>query len=236
MQDTLVIVAAGGSSSRMGGINKLFADLGGLPVLARSLMIFENCPSVKEVIAAAPEQEVETVWAIIRQAGIKKVSQVCAGGNARQESVFRALRQASLKDISLIAVHDGARPLAAPEDVERACRDARIFRAAVLAVPVKDTIKVVRDDLVVDTPPRSSLYAVQTPQVFQKSVYLEGMEFAEEHGLDFTDDCQLAEAVGIKAAISPGSGRNLKITTPEDLTVVRALWSQQAQEEKGGAE
>lgn len=123
----------------------------------------------------------------------------------------------------MIAVHDGARPLIKPEHIEKTIKDASVFGGAVLGVPVKDTIKVVRDGLIEDTPHRPSLYITQTPQVFKRRLYFEGVDFALEHELDFTDDCQLIEAVGIKVCMTVGDYTNIKITTPEDIKIAQLL-------------
>ena len=122
---------------------------------------------------------------------------------------------------------DGARPLVKPEQIVRTARDAEVFGAAVLGVPVKDTIKVVNDGLITDTPYRPSLYITQTPQIFKRRIYFEAVDFALEHGLDFTDDCQLAEAIGVKVCMTEGGYENIKITTPEDIKIANLLLEEQ---------
>ncbi|MCM1362156.1 MAG: 2-C-methyl-D-erythritol 4-phosphate cytidylyltransferase, partial [Clostridiales bacterium] len=155
-------------------------------------------------------------------AGITKLAACTTGGSTRQESVINGVRCIS-KETELIAVHDGARPLVKPEHIEKVIRDAVIFGGATLGVPVKDTIKTVEDGLITDTPPRKFLYITQTPQIFRKKLYFEGIDFALEHGLDFTDDCQLVEAVGGKIAMTTGDYTNIKITTPEDIKIAEVL-------------
>ena len=125
------------------------------------------------------------------------------GGATRQESVINGVKQIS-KEAQLVAVHDGARPLVKPEHIEKVIKDASVFGGATLGVPVKDTIKTVNDGLISDTPPRKFLYITQTPQIFKRQLYFEGIDFALEHGLDFTDDCQLVEAIGGKVAMTTG--------------------------------
>ena len=132
------------------------------------------------------------------------------------------LRKVS-KESQYIAIHDGARPLVKPEHITKVIRDAAVFGAATLGVPVKDTIKVVDDGLITDTPHRPSLWITQTPQVFRKRLYFEAVDFAEEHGLDFTDDCQLVEAIGGKVYMTVGDYTNIKITTPEDRAIAEVL-------------
>ena len=122
-----------------------------------------------------------------------------------------------------VLIHDGARPLVKPEHIEKTIKDASVFGGAVLGVPVKDTIKQVDDGLICDTPDRSRLYITQTPQIFKKKHYFEGVNFAAEHELDFTDDCQLVEAVGVKINMTLSDYRNIKITTPEDMAIAEAI-------------
>lgn len=222
MKDTSAIIVCAGNSTRMNGINKQFLTIKGIPVAAYSMMAFEKCESIEEIIISAKEDDIEKFMEIAEKYSVTKLSAVVKGGSTRQESVLNAIRKVSDKT-KLIAVHDGARPLANPEFIEKTIADARVFGGAALGVPVKDTIKVVSDNLIVDTPHRPSLYITQTPQVFKKSVYYEGMDFALEHGLDFTDDCQLAEAVGIKVYMTSGDYKNIKITTPEDIRIAEAL-------------
>ena len=129
------------------------------------------------------------------------------------------------KDSAYIAVHDGARPLVKTEHISKTIHDARVFGGATLGVPVKDTIKTVDGGFITDTPPRASLWITQTPQVFRKRLYFEAVDFALEHDLDFTDDCQLVEAVGGKIYMTQGDYTNIKITTPEDIQIAEVLLS-----------
>ncbi|MGN0582128.1 MAG: 2-C-methyl-D-erythritol 4-phosphate cytidylyltransferase [Oscillospiraceae bacterium] len=220
--DTSVIIVSAGSSTRMQGQNKQLALVGGIPVAARSMMAFEKCESVAEIIVVTRTEDIETMKQLAEQYNITKLSCIVPGGNTRQESVLNGVRKIS-DGTKMIAVHDGARPLVTPENIERTIADARVFSGAVLGVPVKDTIKTVSDGLITDTPPRSSLYITQTPQVFKRSVYLRAVEFASRNYLDFTDDCQLAEAIGVKVCMTTGDYKNIKITTPEDIAIAEAI-------------
>lgn len=220
--DTSVIIAAAGSASRMKGTDKLLADLGGKTVIARSILAFQNAPSVAEIIIVTREKSIAQFKMIAAQIGADKVKNIICGGDTRQKSVLNGLREVS-KDCSMIAVHDGARPLVSTELIEKTIADARVFGGATLGVPVKDTVKTVDGGLITDTPDRSRLYLIQTPQVFKKSIYIEGVNFAVAHELDFTDDCQLVEAVGVKIAVTQGDYTNIKITSPEDLPIARAI-------------
>ncbi|MBQ5332412.1 MAG: 2-C-methyl-D-erythritol 4-phosphate cytidylyltransferase [Oscillospiraceae bacterium] len=224
MESVSVIIAAGGSSQRMEGVNKQLALLRGIPVIAYSMMAFEKLEEVHEIITAARAEDMGAIEDIARKYGISKFAGCVRGGMTRQESVVNALREVS-RDTSLIAVHDGARPLVNPEFIRQCIRDAAIFGGAALAVPVKDTIKQAEGGFVTDTPDRSRLFITQTPQIFKKKLYFDGVNFAGEHGLDFTDDCQLAEAVGVKIHLTHSDYRNIKITTPEDIAVAEAIIS-----------
>ncbi len=222
MADTSAIIVCAGNSTRMNGVNKQFLMLNGIPVVCRSMIAFEKCESISEIVIVAKKSDIEEIQKLCEKYGISKLSAITEGGATRQQSVLNGLRKIS-ENTKMIAVHDGARPLVKPEHIEKTIADARIFGGAVLGVPVKDTIKVVSDNLITDTPYRPSLYITQTPQVFKKSVYYEGMDFAMEHGLDFTDDCQLVEAIGTKVYMTTGDYENIKITTPEDIRIASAI-------------
>lgn len=222
IMDTSVIIVSAGSSSRMNGVDKQLAGICGIPVVVRSMLAFEKCESVLEIIVVTKEESIQIIKDLAAEYNISKLAAVTAGGKTRQESVINGVRKISEKT-QMIAVHDGARPLVAPENIEKTIADARVFNGAVLGVPVKDTIKTVSDGLITDTPPRSSLYITQTPQVFKRSVYMRGIEFAMRNYLDFTDDCQLAEAIGVKVCMTTGDYKNIKITTPEDIAIAEAI-------------
>ena len=220
------IIVCGGSSSRMNGVNKLLLPLGNTNVAGRSMLAFEQCPEVGDIVVVCRERDRKELENTAEKLGIAKLRGFAEGGGTRQESVFSGLKKIS-PETSLIAVHDGARPLVKPEQIVRTARDAEVFGAAVLGVPVKDTIKVVNDGLITDTPYRPSLYITQTPQIFKRRIYFEAVDFALELGLDFTDDCQLAEAIGVKVCMTEGGYENIKITTPEDIKIANLLLEEQ---------
>jgi 2-C-methyl-D-erythritol 4-phosphate cytidylyltransferase len=130
----------------------------------------------------------------------------------------------------MLAIHDGARPLVQTKYIDKTIQDASVFGGATLGAPVKDTIKVVNDNLIVDTPYRPHLYLTQTPQVFRRALYFEAVTFAREHNLDFTDDCQLVEALGSKVYMTEGEYTNIKITTPEDIAIAQLLLRRREEE------
>lgn len=213
---TAVIVAAG-SGTRMGGVSKPFLSLEGRPLLAWVLDAFEQCALVDEILLVVREAELERAQSLA--SGRPKFAGALPGGQTRQLSVRAGVRAAAGE---YVAVHDGARPLVSPACIEKTVRAAFACGAAAAAVHVKDTIKVAdADGNVQSTPERASLWAVQTPQVFEKALLLRA--FTAAAGVDYTDDCQLIEAAGGTVRLVEGNYSNLKITTPEDMDVARAL-------------
>ena len=220
--DTSVILVCAGNASRMGGINKILMPLGESSVIGVCMTAFQKCPDIAEIIVVTKAENFDIIRETAQKLNISKLANLTEGGDTRQKSVMQGLRLVSGTS-DYIAVHDGARPLVRPEHISKVIQDARVFGGATLGVPVKDTIKTVDDGLIIDTPPRSSLYITQTPQVFRKRLYFEAVDFALEHGLDFTDDCQLVEAIGGKIYMTTGDYTNIKITTPEDRAIAEAL-------------
>ena len=159
---TSVVIVCAGNSTRMGGVNKILLPLGDRKVIGVTMQAFQSCESVYEIIIVAREDDIPAIQAEAEAAGITKLAACTTGGATRQESVINGIRKIS-KETELVAVHDGARPLVKPEHIERVIKDASVFGGATLGVPVKDTIKTVDGGLIIDTPPRSSLYITQTP-------------------------------------------------------------------------
>ena len=214
------VIAAAGSSSRMGGRDKLAEPLDGIPVILRTLAAVEAVPEIREIVVVTREDRVEEYRRLLGQCS--RLRAVMPGGSTRQESVRNGVRALS-PDCTLAAIHDGARPLVTPEVFARCIEAARSCGAATAAVPVKDTIKLADEaGRVLDTPDRSRLWAVQTPQIFDRERYLRAAEEAERRGLSCTDDCQLFEAMGWEVQLVMGDYRNLKLTTPEDFLAAGA--------------
>ncbi len=222
LADTAVLLVCAGNATRMGGIHKILHPLGDVTVLEHSLRTFSQCSVVSELVVICRPQDETAFQAILQQAALSVPVQIAYGGTTRQQSVKNGIA-ALQTDAAYIAIHDGARPLLRVEDAEKVIADAHTYGAATLGVPVKDTIKTVHDGIITDTPPRSSLYHTQTPQVFRKALYRKAMAFAEAQGMDFTDDCQLIEAIDIRVAMTTGSYTNIKLTTPEDFATAEAL-------------
>ena len=214
------VIAAAGSSSRMGGRDKLAEPLDGIPVILRTLAAVEAVPEIREIVVVTREDRVEEYRRLLGQCS--RLRAVVPGGSTRQESVRNGVRALS-PDCTLAAIHDGARPLVTPEVFARCIEAAWSCGAATAAVPVKDTIKLADEaGRVLDTPDRSRLWAVQTPQIFDRERYLRAAEEAERRGLSCTDDCQLFEAMGWEVQLVMGDYRNLKLTTPEDFLAAGA--------------
>ena len=214
------VIAAAGSSSRMGGRDKLAEPLDGIPVILRTLAAVEAVPEIREIVVVTREDRVGEYRRLLGQCS--RLRAVVPGGSTRQESVRNGVRALS-PDCTLAAIHDGARPLVTPEVFARCIEAARSCGAATAAVPVKDTIKLADEaGRVLDTPDRSRLWAVQTPQIFDRERYLRAAEEAERRDLSCTDDCQLFEAMGWEVQLVMGDYRNLKLTTPEDFLAAGA--------------
>ena len=217
------LVAAAGSSSRMGGINKLLEPLDGIPVLVRTLTALERAQRVDSIVIATREEDLITVSQLCKTYGITKCKKVIRGGEDREHSVLLAALEAE-PDTELLAVQDGARPLVSPALIDRVIEAAQRGGAAAPARPGKDTIKTVREDEAVEeTLERSRLRAVQTPQVFEASLLKAALQAALEEGAVLTDDCSAVERLGKVVYLIEGEETNLKITTPTDLVLAEAL-------------
>lgn len=214
------VIVAAGSASRMGGIDKVMAPLGGEPMILRTVRAFEDCEAVKEIVIVTREDLMGPIAKLC--SGFTKIRSVVQGGSSRQESVKLGLLAFS-KEVRLAAVHDGARPLASGELIDKVIRAAHSYGAAAPAIPVKDTIKVFEGGFIAATPDRSTLRAVQTPQVMDRDLLLGALEKAEQEGTALTDDCSAVEHIGMRVRLVEGEERNLKVTTPLDLKIAELL-------------
>lgn len=228
MEKIIAIVPAAGLGSRLGlGKNKAFADVGGLPLLVQCMRMLADTDCVSRVIAVVRPQEVKEAELMLEEYSKEYYPLlpfcVVAGGKERQDSVANALSAVTESD-GYIAVHDGARPFAGKEVFKRVLKAAADSGAAIAAVPVKDTVKVVdENNLVQYTPVRSTLRAVQTPQIFKISILKQAYELLQKQHGNVTDDASLIERLGIAVAVAEGSYENIKITTPEDLILAENL-------------
>lgn len=214
------VIVAAGSASRMGGIDKVMAPLGGEPMILRTVRVFEDCGAVKEIVIVTREDLMGPIAELC--SGFTKIRSVVQGGSSRQESVKLGLLAFS-KEVRLAAVHDGARPLVSGELIDKVIRAAHSYGAAAPAIPVKDTIKVFEGGFIAATPDRSTLRAVQTPQVIDRDLLLGALEKAEQEGTALTDDCSAVEHIGMRVRLVEGEERNLKVTTPLDLKIAELL-------------
>ena len=216
------VIVAAGNASRMGGIDKVMAQLKGEPMIARTVRTFQECDAISEIVIVTREDLIIPITDICRDMYASKVKAVVRGGKSRQESVSLGLNTLS-KSVKLAAVHDGARPLITWEVIDRTVRAANSYGAAAPAIPVKDTIKVVEGRVVKNTPDRSTLFAVQTPQVFDFDILRGALKKAEADGAAVTDDCSAVELMGMSVKIVEGDERNIKVTTPMDLKIAEML-------------
>ena len=215
-----VVIVAAGTASRMGGIDKVMAPIQGEPMILRTVRTFQECDAVSEIVIVTREDLILSISGLCRD--MAKVKAVVVGGKSRQESVSLGLNALSGK-VKLAAVHDGARPLVTWQVIDRTVRAANTYGAAAPAIPVKDTIKVVEGRVVKSTPDRATLFAVQTPQVFDFDLLRGALKKAEEDGSQVTDDCSAVELMGFKVKIVEGDERNIKVTTPMDLKIAEML-------------
>jgi 2-C-methyl-D-erythritol 4-phosphate cytidylyltransferase len=221
------IIVAAGDSQRMEGVDKLFAPLGGEPVLARVLDAFQNSKKVDQIILVMGLKNIEEGRRIIALGHWTKVTDICLGGKRRQDSVAEGIKR--LKECEWVIIHDGARPFVTLDLIERGLEAAKETGAAAAAVPVTDTIKWAGPDAIVrQTVPRRNLRAVQTPQVFRADVIKNTYKFVPG---EVTDDAELVEKAGYKVKLYTGAYDNIKITTPDDLAVAGALWQTHEQQD-----
>ncbi|MBI5583235.1 MAG: 2-C-methyl-D-erythritol 4-phosphate cytidylyltransferase [Deltaproteobacteria bacterium] len=220
---TLALITAAGRGRRMGSARpKQFLALAGKPILAQTVEIFERCRSVDGVFIIAPQEEMDPVQREIVEAyRFQKVLKVVRGGRVRQQSVFNGLK-AVKADCEIVIVHDGVRPLITPALIEASIEQARKTGAAIVAVPARDTVKRVRPGGRLETLPREEIWLAQTPQTFQFPLLFQAHQKAAQESFKGTDDASLVERLGQEVSLIPGDYHNLKITTPEDLSLAEA--------------
>lgn len=217
------VIVAAGSASRMQGKDKIMEPLGGEPLIVKTVRAFQQADVISEIVIVTREDLLMQVTGLCR--GFDKVRAVVAGGKDRVSSVQNGLNALSDK-VKLAAVHDGARPLVTQEVIDRTVRAAHSYGAAAPGVPVKDTVKIVEGGVVKATPERKTLQAIQTPQVFDFDLLRGALKKAVDEGAAITDDCSAVERMGMSIKIVEGDERNMKVTTPVDLQIVRLLWEE----------
>lgn len=221
------LIPAAGMGKRMGAsVNKQYLQLDGLPIVARTIAVFEQSPHIEAIYLVIPQDEISYCREhVVEACGFRKIVEIVPGGRERQNSVLNGLRamRSHLADDDVVVIHDGVRPLVTPELLRESIEVACVNDGALVAVPVKDTIKTVRNGVVIDTPERDSLWQAQTPQSFRYVTIYDAHLAAERDGFIGTDDASLVERSGGAVRIVRGDYRNIKITTPEDLVLAESF-------------
>lgn len=215
------VIVAAGTSSRMGE-DKMLSDIGGMPVLVRTISAFENSTDVDEIIVVTRQDLLQTVSRFKEEYHFSKLCKIVIGGNTRTKSALAGVSEAS-KNAKIICIHDGARPFVSSDVIHDAIHNAIIYQAAVPGIPLKDTVKVSNNNRISLTPARDTMFIVQTPQAFQADIVKAALTKAVQSGINYTDDSGAVEAIGIFPRKSLGSEYNIKITTPIDLVIGRAI-------------
>ena len=228
-----IIVSAGKGHRFMNGKKKQFLPLAGKPVLAHTLDPFERCPLINAVVLVVGQEDLDfCLKEIVEKYQYRKISRLVPGGESRQESVKHGI-DAVPEDVEIVVIHDGVRPFVTQQMIEESVRSAMRFKAVVLGLPVKDTIKTVTPEgKVLKTLDRGSLWQIQTPQAFQGRLIRDALNKAAEDGFLGTDDASLVERMGVGVHVLPGSYANIKITTPEDLMLATLLLQAKSPSEK----
>lgn len=216
------VVVAAGTASRMQGIDKVLAPLGGVPILVRTLRGFQRCADIAEIVVVTREDLLVEISKLCKEYSLDKVSKIVVGGSERMLSVRAGLREVN-REAQLIAIHDGARPFLTNEVLDEVLRQADASGAAAPAVAVNDTIKRAQDGIVTETVDRSCLWAIQTPQVFQADLIRAAVEKAAQENAQVTDDCSVVERLGMKVVLTAGDRQNIKVTTPFDILLGEAI-------------
>lgn len=219
-----VVIVAAGSSRRMGGEDKLMMHIFGMPVIARTLKVFDNSPLIKDITVVTREEKIDDIWLIAKKYCIAKLKNVVPGGASREESVKNGVALYKGK-AEKVLVHDGARPLVSLEVIKNVCDALKDNDSVTCGVKLKDTVKKVSDDgFVIETLNRDSLVAIQTPQGINVEKFLEA---ASGDLSAFTDDTSVMESLGIRTTIAQGDYKNIKITTKEDIAAAEAYLSEE---------
>ena len=216
------IIVSAGASTRMQGTDKTLADVGGEPLISRTLDVFEECSAVGWMVLIIAEKNLDAIGELNRRKHWGKLADVCIGGERRQDSVRIGL--AALPDCDWVVVHDGARPFVTGSIIEEGLRAAAATGAAIAVVPAIDTVKrVTEDGQVAETLDRRELVMAQTPQVFRRTLLERAHADTDE---DVTDDAAMVERIGVEVRVFMGSHRNSKVTTPDDLSLARAIFAE----------
>lgn len=218
-----IIVAAGGSVRMGGNISKQFIPLLGRPAIEYTLKAFQSCDVINEIVIVCRRQDRQRIEYIVNENGFNKVTNLVEGGATRAQSVANGIGAVN-ENSEYLAIHDGARPLITAKEIELVTKNAFETKAATLGVSVKDTIKIVdKNNIIENTPPRSQLRAVQTPQVFERKLYQLALGSAGKNTENLTDDCALIENMGCEVEVVKGCEENIKLTTPIDVMIAEGI-------------
>ena len=221
--NSVIIVAAGRGTRMNMEINKAFIDIDGKQMVAHTIDTFYNCPEIDEIIVAVSKYDLNKFKEEIIKPHYFKNIKVVVGGKERQDSIYNALKELDPKS-EIVLIHDGARPFVKEETIVKLIDKTKDTGAAIVAVPVKDTVKVIDEEgMICSTPNRSKLWAAQTPQAFNRKLIVDAHEKAHNESFLGTDDSMLVERLGVKVDIVEGSYENIKITTPEDLDIAQMI-------------
>lgn len=221
---TSAVIVAAGVSYRMRGIDKQFLSLDGMPVIARTVKAFEDCPAISEIILVTKEDSVDKLQKLCSEHGFKKIKDITVGGATRQESVWNGFLLVDDK-AEFVAIHDGARCLITPEQIEAVAREAYRCGAACAATKATDTVKFSeKGGFITETLDREKVWLAQTPQIFGTNLYRAASYTANEADFKATDDCMLAERIKFNTVKMVECGKyNMKITTPDDIILAKAI-------------
>lgn len=217
----VAVILAAGKGSRMGiPYSKQLVKLNEVPILVRSVKVFETLDIISDILVVCRESDKISIEKLIKEYKLQKVSTLLKGEQTRQGSAFKAAEFLLDKNVDYIAVHDGARALVSKKVITDTIQEAIKYGAAISAVPMKDTVKELDNNMFCKkTLDRSKLWLAQTPQAFKFDLYLNAMYKAKGENKTYTDDCGLLEAIGVKVKIVSGSYDNIKITTPDDISI-----------------
>ena len=219
----VAIVPAAGSSNRMKDLgDKLFLEIDNIPIIALTLSVLENAPEIDAIIVSTRKDMIEAIERICQKFSISKFKKAVVGGSNRTESVLNGIIAAE-NSYDLIAIHDAARPFISQKIIKETVAAASIHKAAAPAIPMKDTIKKAEKSFIIETIPRETLIAIQTPQIFERDIITASLKKAVTEKIPITDDCSAVEAAGMRIFLTEGDYFNIKITTPEDLIFAKAI-------------
>ncbi len=229
MIKTTAVLVAGGQGLRMGmNQNKQFIQLQKKEVIAHTISVFEASDCIQEIILVTAKQNMEQMQALSIQYGWRKVQKIVVGGAERQDSVWCGLQELKAES-EIVLIHDGARPFVTENMIQESIKQAKEMGACVVGMPVKDTIKVCdKNQIILDTPNRQTLWQTQTPQTFQKELIKKAYAYAKEQDYQGTDDSSLVEYLGESVLMIKGSYDNIKITTRDDLLIALKILEERA--------